>query len=119
MLDLILGSTPQIKLLNYLLSCPFGEYTKEQLSFGCEISPDTLEKVIDNFLEYGLLTKSCDKYSVNLKSPYIRRFNGILDELNKYEFEKQLKLSGENFKEFNNEELDEMLNQIPDVVDCT
>ena len=74
MLTDILGSHPQIKVIDYMLACPFEEFTKQQLAVGSEISRSTLDKFIDDFLEYGLLVKKNSKYVVNSKSEFIKDF---------------------------------------------
>lgn len=117
MLKDILGNHPQVKVIDYMLSCPFQEFTKQQLAVGSEISRSTLDRFIDDFLEYELLCKKESKYVVNLKSAYIKQFNRILDELIKREIEIQENLPEEVGDELSNEELEEFLNEIPDEVD--
>lgn len=113
----ILGMHPQIKVIDYMLSCPFQEFTKQQLAVGSEISRSTLDRFIDDFLEYELLCKKESKYVVNLKSTYIRELNIILDEIIRREIEIQENLPEEMGDELTDEELDEMLNELPDEVD--
>lgn len=117
MLKDILGNHPQIKVIDYMLSCPFQEFTKQQLAVGSEISRSTLDRFIDDFLEYKLLCKKDSKYVVNLKSIYIREFNIMLDELIRREIEIQENLPEEIGDELTDDELDEILNEIPDEVD--
>lgn len=113
----ILGKHPQIKVIDYMLSCPFQEFTKQQLAVGSEISRSTLDRFIDDFLEYGLLCKKESKYAVNIRSVYIREFNIMLDELIRREIEIQKNLPQEVSDEFTDEELDEMSDKLPDEVD--
>lgn len=117
MLKDILGNHPQIKVIDYMLACPFGEFTKQQLAVGSEISRSTLDKFIDDFLEYGLLTKKNSKYVVNSKSEFIKDFFNINNKLVKIEIERQENLGEEIYDEFNDDELDEFLSEIPDSVD--
>jgi hypothetical protein len=109
----ILGKHPQIKVIDYMLSCPFQEFTKQQLAVGSEISRSTLDRFIDDFLEYGLLSKKDSKYIVNLKSAYIRHLNLMLDEVIKREIEIQENLP----QEIGDELTVDDLNEIPDEVD--
>lgn len=109
----ILGKHPQIKVIDYMLSCPFQELTKQQLAVGSEISRSTLDRFIDGFLEYGLLCKKGSKYVVNLKSVYVRQLNVMLDEIVKREIEIQNQLPEEMGDELTDKELDEL----PDEVD--
>lgn len=117
MLKDILGNHPQIKVIDYMLACPFQEFTKQQLAVGSEISRSTLDKFINDFIEYGLLCKVESKYAVNLKSVYIRQLNRMLDEIVKREIEIQENLPEEDYDELNDEELDEILDELPDEVD--
>ena len=109
----IFGKHPQIKVIDYMLACPFQEFTKQQLAVGSEISRSTLDRFIDDFLEYGLLSKKDSKYVVNLKSAYVRHLNLMLDEVIKREIEIQENLPQEMEDELTVDEL----NEIPDEVD--
>ena len=117
MLKDILGNHPQIKVIDYMLACPFQELTKQQLAVGSEISRSTLDRFIDDFLEYGLLCKKGSKYVVNLKSVYIRELNIMLDEIIKREIEIQEQLPEELGDELTDEEFDELFDGLPDEVD--
>ena len=113
----ILGKHPQIKVIDYMLSCPFQEFTKQQLAVGSEISRSTLDRFINDFLEYGLLSKKESKYVVNLNSVYIKELNVMLDEIIKREIEIQENLPEEIGDELSDEEFDEILDELPDEVD--
>lgn len=113
----ILGKHPQIKVIDYMLSCPFQEFTKQQLAVGSEISRSTLDRFIDDFLEYGLLCKKESKYAVNIRSVYIKEFNIMLDEIIRREIEIQKNLPQEVSDEFTDKELEEMSDKLPDEVD--
>lgn len=113
----IFGKHPQIKVIDYMLSCPFHEMTKQQLAIGSEISGFTLDSFIDDFLEYGLLCKKESKYIVNSKSSFIKDFFNIGNKLVQIEVEKQLQLPEEEFIEYSEEELDAMFSEVPDEVD--
>lgn len=117
MLKDIFGNHPQIKVIDYMLSCPFHEFTKQQLAVGSEISRSTLDKFIGDFLDYGLLCKKESKYVVNFKSEFVRDFYNINQKLVKIEIEKQEKLPEEKFEIYSDDELDEIFDEIPDEVD--
>lgn len=117
MLKDILGYHPQIKVIDYMLSCPFNEFTKQQLAVGSEISRSTLDKFIDDFIEYGLLSKKESKYVVNYKSEFIKDFFSISEKLAKLEIEKQSQLPEELGDDLSDDELDEILSEIPDETD--
>ena len=117
MLKDIFGNHPQIKVIDYMLSCPFHELTKQQLAVGSEISRSTLDKFIDDFVEYELLCRKGSKYVVNFKSEFIRDFYNISNRLVKIEIEKQEQLPEEEFDVYSDDELDEIFSDIPDEVD--
>ena len=116
MLKDIFGNHPQVKVIDYMLSCPFQELTKQQLAVGSEISRSTLDKFIDDFLEYGLLCKKGSKYVVNFKSEFVRDFYSISNKLVKIEIERQEQLPEEEFERYSDEELDDVLSEIPDEI---
>ena len=107
----ILGNHPQVKVIDYVLSCPFQEFTKQQLAVGSEISISALDRFIDDFLEYGLLIKSNSKYVVNFKSEFIKDFFSIKSKLVKLEIQKQESLVEEDYDELNDMEIDEFLSE--------
>lgn len=113
----IFGKHPQIKVIDYMLSCPFHEMTKQQLAVGSEISRSTLDSFIDDFFEYGLLCKKESKYIVNSKSSFIKDFFNVSNKLVQIEIEKQLQLPEEEFTEYSDDELETMLSELPDEVD--
>ena len=117
MLKDIFGNHPQIKVIDYMLSCPFHELTKQQLAVGSEISRSTLDKFIDDFVEYELLCRKGSKYVVNFKSEFIRDFYNISNRLVKIEIEKQEQVPEEEFDVYSDDELDEIFSDIPDEVD--
>ncbi len=116
MLKDIFGNHPQVKVIDYMLSCPFQELTKQQLAVGSEISRSTLDKFIDDFLQYGLLSKKGSKYVVNFKSEFVRDFYSINNKLVKMEIERQEELPEEEFEIYSDEELDEILSEVPDEI---
>ena len=113
----IFGKHPQIKVIDYMLSCPFHEMTKQQLAVGSEISRSTLDSFIDDFLEYGLLCKKESKYIVNSKSSFIKDFFNVSNKLVQIEIEKQSQIPEEEFIEYSDEELKTMFSELPDEVD--
>ena len=117
MLEDILGKHPQIKVIDYMLACPFFELTSQQLAVGSEISTEKLNTFIEDFVEYGLLLKNKSKYTVNLKSPYIRHLNLMLDEIVRREIEIQENLPEEAGDDLSDDELEEVLSELPDFVD--
>ena len=117
MLYEILGDSPQIKVINYLLSNPFTELSKLQIAVGSEISRMTLNKFINDLIDKEILIQNDNlKYKLNLQSPIVISLNRLLDELNKLGIKEALKFADEPYDEVSDEELDEIFDEnIPDV----
>jgi hypothetical protein len=104
--------------MDYLLSCPFGSYTKQQIAIGAEISRATLNNFFEEFLENNILIKnSHGKYELNIELELVKRLNSLQEFLSQEEIKKQedIELNTENL--ISDEEVDEFLDDIPDVID--
>ena len=116
MLNEIFGDYPQIKVIDYLLMCPFDELSKLQIAVGSDISRITLNKFIDDMEDKKLVIKNNSKYKINLKSPIIIQLNKLLDELNRLYVEKAMNELDEPYLELSDEELDVVFDEnTPDV----
>lgn len=118
MLTEIFGNYPQIKVLEYLLSNPFGKYTKQQIAVGSEISRITLNKFFDDILEKEIIIKEFNsKYSLNLESEIVRELNRFIDIQNRMEIEKQMKNLDEPYDELSESELNMIFDENAEDVD--
>jgi len=116
MLQEIFGATPQVKVIDYLLSHPFHSYTKQQIAVGSEISRSTLNKFISNLLALKLVIRTENgKYALNYKSETVKMLDGIQHRLSMEEFEKY-KTANEPIVKYSDTEIDEMFETtVPDI----
>lgn len=117
MFNEIFGSSPQVKVIDYLLAHPFDTYTKQQISIGAGISRSTLNNFIGNLLESGFLIKNeSKKYSINTKSNIVKMLDKLQYELAMKEFEKQADKFDENIKKYTDAEIENMFEtNIPNI----
>lgn len=117
MLYEIFGLTPQVKVIDYLLSHPFHSYTKQQIAIGSEISRSTLNKFINNLLELKIIIRTQEgKYAVNHKAEIVKMLDGIQHRLSVEEFEKQTQIDNEAIVKYTDEEIDKMFEtDMPDI----
>ena len=100
----IFGNNPQSKVIDYLISTPFTEHTKQQIAVGSEISIPTLNKFIDNLVDIGIITFKNSKFSLNPKSKIVKGLMEISEELVEKNLQKQMKLPEETSDELSLEE---------------
>ncbi len=110
----IFGNCPQAKVLQFLFSAPVDEYTKQQIAVGSGISRVTLDKFINTFIENEVIIYQNSKYILNMKSEFIRKLDIAQEEFIKFHFNKQLEGEEEKSDELSDDELDEILSNIPD-----
>lgn len=110
----IFGNCPQAKVLQFLFSAPVDEYTKQQIAVGSGISRVTLDKFINTFIENEVIIYQNSKYILNMKSEFIRKLDIAQEEFIKFDFNKQLEEGEEKSDELSDDELDEILSNIPD-----
>lgn len=113
----IFGNCPQAKVLQFLFSAPVDEYTKQQIAVGSGISRVTLDKFINTFIENEVIIYQNSKYILNMKSEFIRKLDIAQEEFIKFDFNKQLEGEEEKSDELSDDELDEILSNIPDELD--
>ena len=112
----IFGNCPQVKVIDYLISTPFSEHTKQQIAVGSEISRSTLNNFIDELVDIEIITFKNSKFSLNPQSNIVKGLMEISEELVEKEFEKQSKLPEEVTDELTLEEEELYLSEnAPDV----
>ena len=104
MLNEIFGNYPQVKVIDYLLMCPFDDMSKLQIAVGSDISRSTLNEFIDDLEDKKLVIKNSSKYRINLKSPVVVQLNKLLDELNRLYIERAMNELDEPYLELSDDE---------------
>ena len=117
MFEELFGSCPQAKVLQFLFSAPVDEYTKQQIAGGSGISRVTLDKFINIFIENEIVLYQNSKYILNTASDFIRKLDIAQEEFIKFHFNKQLKEDEEEFEDLTDEDLNKIIDQIPDELD--
>lgn len=74
-----LGSTPQLRIVDFFLDNMGGDYSKKEIIEYAGVSKSTLYKIWDDFMQFGILkpTRRYGKvqlYSLNGKSPILQKF---------------------------------------------
>ena len=117
MFEELFGNCPQSKLMHFLITAPVDEFTKQQLAVGSGISRVTLDKFINTFIENEVLLFQNSRYILNTKSEFVRKLFVAQDEFIKFHFNKQLEEDQEELEDLSDEELDRLLDYIPDELD--
>lgn len=117
MFEELFGNCPQSKLMHFLITAPVDEYTKQQLAVGSGISRVTLDKFINTFIENEVLLFQNSRYILNTKSEFVRKLFVAQDEFIKFHFNKQLEEGVEELEDMSDEEIDELLDRVPDKLD--
>ncbi|WP_407381731.1 hypothetical protein [Methanobrevibacter sp.] len=100
----IFGNCPQVKVIDYLMSTPFSQHTKQQIAVGSEISRSTLNNFIDDLVDIEIITFKNSKFSLNPKSNIVKGLMKISEELVEKEYQEQLKLPEEISDELTEDE---------------
>ena len=75
MLKTVFGYSPQVKTIDFLLSTYDGYFNKTQIANGAKISRPTLNKFIENLLEYGILKRiKGNTFELNNDSEIVKLF---------------------------------------------
>lgn len=113
----LFGNCPQAKVLQFFFSAPVEEYTKQQIAVGSDISRVTLDKFINAFLENEIILYQNSRYILNIKSEFIRKLDIAQEEFIEFHFNKQLEEGIEENEDLSDEEIDRLLDEIPDYLD--
>ncbi|SDA43004.1 hypothetical protein [Methanobrevibacter millerae] len=100
----IFGNCPQVKVIDYMISTPFSQHTKQQIAVGAEISRSTLNNFIDELVDIEIITCKNSKFSLNSKSNIVKGLMAISEEFVEIEYQKQIKLPDEISDELTIEE---------------
>ena len=117
MVNELFGSSPQVKVVDFLLAHPFGPYTKQQIAVGAGISRATLDKFIHNLIDLKFLniTKN-NKYELNTKSYMVNLLDKVQHELATKEMIKQAEIFDEKIIHYSDEEIENMFEiDVPEI----
>lgn len=89
MLTHIFGECAQVKLIDFLLSHPWSDFSKTELAEGADIARPTLYKLLKILLDEDMIIETkkvgnIQLYRTNLKSPVMQRisqFKGSLEQI--------------------------------------
>ena len=89
------GSSPQMKILNYLMEFPKNDFTQKEIIEALGMSKTTFYKYFDNLVEFGMIKvnrkiANAKLYSINVTSPLIQSMKKNVDYLSEKIAEKSL-----------------------------
>jgi hypothetical protein len=110
MLKKVLGNCPQVKVIDFFLSSSNRYFNKSQIAEGSEISRPTLDRFIEDFLEFNILKKSNNGYELNFKSDFVKNLTLANNSL----INTQLESEKDKIEvvEYTDEELDDFLDDV-------
>jgi len=78
------GSSPQMKILDYLLDFPRNDFTQKEIIEALGMSKTTFYKYFDNLLEFGMIRinrkiAKAKLYSINLSNPIVQSMKNNVD----------------------------------------
>ena len=117
MFEELFGNCPQSKVLDFFFSAPVDEYTKQQIAVGSDISRVTLDKFINKFIENEILIYQNSRYILNTKSEFVRKLFVAQEAFIEFHFNKQLEGEIVENEDLSDEEMDKLLDEIPDYLD--
>ena len=117
MFEELFGNCPQAKVLHFFFASPVDEYTLQQIAVGSGISRQTLDNFINTFIENEILLYQNSRYILNTNSEFIKKLDAAQEEFIKFHFNKQLAEGIEDTVDISDEELDAILDEIPDELD--
>ena len=91
MFEDILGNTPQLKVLDFFFSSPFGYYTKSQIASASGVSQDEMDTFLDTFVDNEILIAQNSMFSLNTDFVFVQNLYDAHLEFIKFYFEKHLK----------------------------
>ena len=100
----IFGNCPQVKVIDYLISTPFSQHSKQQIAVGSEISRSTLNNFIDELVDIKIIKHKNSKFCLNLESNIVKGLMAVSEEIVEMHYHEQLKLPLEVSDELTPEE---------------
>ena len=78
------GSSPQMKILDYLMSFPKNDFTQKEIIEALGMSKTTFYKYFDNLVGFGMIRvnrkiANSKLYSINLENPLVQSLKKNVD----------------------------------------
>jgi len=78
------GSSPQMKILDYLMDFPKNDFTQKEIIGALGMSKTTFYKYFDNLIEFGMIRvnrkiANAKLYSINMESPVVQSMRKNVD----------------------------------------
>jgi len=75
----IMGESPQLKVIDFLIENSIFDYSKSEISKGASISRNTLNNIWDQLVFSDIITKTrtvgrATLYKLNTKNPVVKKF---------------------------------------------
>ncbi|MEX1151715.1 MAG: winged helix-turn-helix domain-containing protein [Nitrosopumilaceae archaeon] len=80
------GSSPQMKILDYLMDFPKNDFMQKEIIEALGMSKTTFYKYFDNLVEFGMIRvnrkiANAKLYSINLENPLVQSLKKNVDYL--------------------------------------
>lgn len=78
------GSSPQMKILDYLMDFPKNDFTQKEIIEALGMSKTTFYKYFDNLVDFGMIRvnrkiANAKLYSINVESPVVQSMRKNVD----------------------------------------
>lgn len=78
------GSSPQMKILSYLMDFPKNDFTQKEIIEALGMSKTTFYKYFDNLVDFGMIRvnrkiANAKLYSINMDSPVVQGMRKNID----------------------------------------
>jgi len=89
------GSSPQMRILDYLIDFPKNDFTQKEIIEALGMSKTTFYKYFDDLLEFGMIKinrriAKANLYTINLSNPIIQNMKKNIDLISEKIAEKSL-----------------------------
>ena len=90
------GSSPRMKILDYLMDFPKNDFTQKEIIEALGMSKTTFYKYFDNLVEFGMVKvnrkiANAKLYSINVTSPLVSSMKKNVDYISETIADKELK----------------------------
>jgi predicted transcriptional regulator len=80
------GSSPQMKIIDYLMDFPKNDFTQKEIIEALGMSKTTFYKYFDNLVEFGMIRvnrkiANSKLYSINMQNPLVQSLKKNVDYL--------------------------------------